>query len=257
MGINKNGDISSSSTIGFRRYLLLPWLDAAASLALETSDLGEVRQRLTEVVATNLTGTDSRRVSVDILINIWFKSAAQFQVFHATAMDLYRTSNLPTDRLWLHYGMSLLVYPFFRSCCAAIGHLSRNQDLVTRSEVKQILIAERGALGGMNRAVERIMFSLGAWEILVEAETPNAYSPRRRFLSASSREYETWMLAIGLATHRGDEIPFADLLRRTEFFPLAFTISLDEVRRHPWFAVNRQGASIDMVGLTPVVYTDR
>ena len=77
----------------------------------------------------------------------------------------------------------------------------------------------------------------------------SSYSPRRRYLSVSSRAFDAWMLAVGLEGHRGDELAFADLLRRPEFFPLSFSISIDELRRHPAFSVYRQGGSIDMVGL--------
>ena len=90
------------------------------------------------------------------LSNIWFKSANAFPYLHATAIELYGASTLATDRLWLHYGMTLLTYGFFRSSCAAIGQLSRNQDVITPAEVKRLLIAERGALGGLDKAVERV-----------------------------------------------------------------------------------------------------
>ena len=236
--------------VGFRRNIFLPWLDAAATFCLATTALAELRARLDGIVGAQIASKENRRMAVDILVNIWFKSGDDYPGLRAVALELYGASTLATDRLWLHYGMTLLTYGFFRSSCAAIGLLSRNQDAITPAEVKRLLIAERGALGGLDKAVERVIFSLRNWDLLAETDVRSSYAPRRRYLSATSRTFDTWMLAVGLEGHRGNELAFADLLRRPEFFPLRFSISVDELRRHAAFSVYRQGGSLDMVGLT-------
>lgn len=57
------------------------------------------------------------------------------------------------------------------------------------------------------------------------------------------------MLAVALQTHTGEELAFVDLVRRPGLFPFRFQMTVDELRRSPWFAVQRQGAGIDMVRL--------
>ncbi len=44
-------------------------------------------------------------------------------------------------------------------------------------------------------------------------------------------------------------VAFADLRRLPELFPFRFTVSVDRLRGHPWFAVQRQGSGWDMVRL--------
>lgn len=72
-------------------------------------------------------------------------------------------------------------------------------------------------------------------------------------LAASSIDVQSWLLAAVLAVHSREEVPFLDLIRLPELFPFAFTLSLEHLRRHPWFAVQRQGATLDMVRLVETV----
>ncbi|NIN98175.1 MAG: hypothetical protein GTO49_24980, partial [Anaerolineae bacterium] len=62
-----------------------------------------------------------------------------------------------------------LYYSFFREVTAAIGQLGRQEDSITPAMVKQRLIAGRGQLGSLEKAVERIIFSLRNWDILTES----------------------------------------------------------------------------------------
>lgn len=233
--------------VGFRRNIFLDWLDAAASAALATDDIAAARAGLAPVVAARLDSPDTQRMAVEILITIWVKSAGAQPQLHGAALDFYRASAGPADRLWLHYGMTLLAYDFFAACAGAIGQMSRTQDDITAAEARRVLVAERGALGSLNQAVDRVIFSLRDWGILLPGARRSAYAPQRRCFAASSRQLEAWLLAVVLAVHPGEELPFADLMRRPELFPFALSITVDELRLHPWFAVHRQGGGIDMV----------
>lgn len=42
-------------------------------------------------------------------------------------------------------------------------------------------------------------------------------------------------------------MPFAELLHLPELLPFRFTLSVDRLRAHPGFAVQRQGSGWDMV----------
>ena len=46
--------------VGFRRNIFLPWLDAAATFCLETTDLAELRARLDGIVGAQIVGKESR-----------------------------------------------------------------------------------------------------------------------------------------------------------------------------------------------------
>ncbi len=245
--------------IGLDRTIRLPWLDAAAAFCAEgggwveestplpPSDAAAIRARLEPVVGQDLKGAEARRKTIDILIHVWLKSRDGVPALHARAVEWFPHMQVPGDRLWLHYGLTLVTYAFFRQCLVAIGQFSRAGVAITTRMVKQRLAAERGHLGSLDRSTERAMASLRDWGVLVEAEGRHAYAPRRQAVSASSGELEAWLLACALHAHPAEELPFADLLRLPELYPFRFTLTLDYLRGHPWFAVQRQGGGWDMV----------
>jgi hypothetical protein len=233
--------------IGFNRTLYLPWLDAAAAFCGETDDPAEVRARLEPLVGQDLKGVEARRKTIDVLINIWLKSSDVAPDLHAKAIKQFQATLVSEDRLWLHYGLTLLYYPFFRECVVVIGQLSRHENTVTTKVIKQRLVAGRGQLGSLDRAAQRVVASLRHWGVLTESGQRHAYTPQRQAFLASDVEPQVWLLSCALRAHPAEELPFADLLRLPELFPFCFNLTVDHLRAHPRFVVQRQGAGWDTV----------
>ncbi len=234
--------------IGFNRNIALPWLDAAACFIVEGSDPATVRARLDPVVGAEIASPDNRRKAIDILIHIWGKTQGSHPSLHAAAVGLYPQAPAG-DRVWLHYGLTLLAYPFFRQTAAAIGRLTRQQEIISSRAVKERLVAERGQLGSQSKAIERVCFSLRHWGLLADAERQRHYRPLSQPVAAEDRQVQAWLLACALCAHPAEEIPFADLVRLPELFAFRFTLSLDDLRRDGRFAVQRQGGGWDAVRL--------
>ncbi len=233
--------------IGFNRNIFLPWLDAAAAFCAETDDPVELRERLEAVLTQDMKGVDARRKTIDILINIWLKSAEVAPELRTEAVSWFQATFVPQDRLWLHYGLTLLYYPFFRECVAIIGQIARVESTITNKVVKQRLVSERGHLGSLDRSAERITASLRNWGMLAETNQRYTYAPQRHAFPASGTDLEAWLLACALRAHPAEELPFADLLRLPEIFPFRFTLAVDNLRNDPRFVVQRQGSGWDMV----------
>ena len=233
--------------IGFNRNIYRPWLDAAAAFCAETEDPAELRARLEPVVGQRISSDVNRRKAIDILINIWFKSTEIGPQLRAEAVAYFQATPVLGDRIWLHYGLTLLYYPFFREVTSAIGQMGRHEDHLTPAMVKQRLISGRGQLGSLEKAVERIMFSLRDWGMLDETDQRYAYAPQRQAFPASSGDLEAWLLTCALRSHPAEELPFADLLHLPELLPFRFTLSVHHLRMHPGFVVQRQGSGWDMV----------
>ena len=235
--------------IGFRRNIYLVWMDAAAAYATQTTDVEIIRTRLDPVVEQQVKSHENRQVAINILLNIWARSGETHPRLYQQALDLYKQAESPAERLWLHYGLTLLTYDFFRQGLVIIGQLSRYSDTLTPKDVKKRMIAELGQLGALEKATERIIFSLRDWGILAETGQSSTYAPQRRYFAASSLAVEEWMLAVAATAHRAEAMPFSDLLRLPELFPLKFSISVDHLRRSRWFEVHRQGVGWDMVNV--------
>ena len=236
--------------IGFRRNIYLAWMDAAAAFSAETAEPSALRARLEPIIWADVASETNRRVAIDILVNIWAKSRDAHPLLRDEAVALYAQSSTANDRLWLHYGMTLLAYDFFRLGAIAVGQLSRHKDAITSREVKQRLLKEMGALGALEYAADRVVFSLRNWGVLVDSDRRHAYTPLRQHFTAATPALELWMLAVALTAHPAEQIPFADLLRLPELFPFRFQVSADDVRAESHFTVYRQGIGWEMVQLS-------
>ena len=238
--------------IGFNRNILLRWLNVAAELAAEGLPADQVRPRLDAVVSRDIASEENRRKSIDILVNIWVKTRQMVPALHEHALAMVPAVSISGEQVWLHYGLTLLHYPFFRETAAAIGQLGRREGLITPAMVKARLFAERGQLGSLEKAVERVLFSLRDWGAVGETNRAHAYAPRLAVFCASSVDLEAWLLACALHANPAGELPFADLLRLPELFPFRFTLTVDDLRGRSPFVVQRQGSGWDMVRVEAV-----
>lgn len=233
--------------LGFIRNINLTWLDAAADARLCNDDMKSIRGDLEQFLKQEINGDGARRKTIDVLVGIWHKSALIDQGLHSQALDFLL--RIPTnERVWLHYGLTLFYYPFFRQTAAIIGQFARTGEPVTNAAVKNRLAAELGHLGSINRAAERIVASLVNWGVLIHQKKGNLYLPQLQAVKSDNQELQTWLLACALSAHPSGQLPFSDLIRLPELFPFRFTVSLDNLRIIPKFIVQRQGMW-DMVGL--------
>ncbi len=233
--------------IGFNRNIKLEWLDATAAFCAETNDPAEVRARLEPVLALDRTGKEAIRKSIDILINIWLKSKDLAPVLYEQAVSHFQVSQNPDDRLWLHYGLTMLYYPFFRQCVTAIGQLSRIEDTINNKAVINRMAAEVGYLGSLERSVQRVVASLRDWGILTDSNKRYTYEPKYQAISTDNLTLEAWFLACTLTAHPVHEMPIADLLHLPALFPFQFSITLNELRSSNLFEIQRQGVGLNMV----------
>ncbi|OQX61662.1 MAG: hypothetical protein B5M51_07445 [Anaerolinea sp. 4484_236] len=238
-----------SKNIGFSRTIFHSWMDATAALRIQTNDPLKIRQELDPILSNHLTGSDAKRKTIDVLIDIWHKSADVSSTLHTQALELFQNAYVSTDHLWLHYGLSLLYFSLFRQIVITIGQMSRIKDTITRNELKKRMAAEFGHLGALDRSVERISATLTDWEILPATDKLGVYRPVRNKFKTSSTEIELWLLKCILFAHPAEALPFSDLVRLPELFPFEISITLEELREHDEFNVYREGGGWDMVVL--------
>jgi len=232
--------------IGFSRTILLDWLDVTASLCIQNIEPAEIRQRLAETISGTVTGKDARRKTIDVLTAIWLRTEKSAPQIRREALAIFPTLTSSEERLWLHYGMTLVCYPFFRKCVAAIGQVSRTEEAITRKMIKERIAGDYGHLGALDRSVERIIASLSNWGALIQADQKQKYRIQLKRFSAVET-LQSWLLTCALYAHPSEGIPFDDLIHLPELYPFKLTIGVDSLRRDARFEVHRQGGGLEMV----------
>lgn len=234
--------------IGFSRTILLDWLDATASMCIQSVDPINIRQQLASTISGTVNGVEAQRKTIDVLSAVWVKTEATAPQIRKQALELFPKLSSSDERMWLHYGMTLVYYPFFRKCVAAIGQISRTEEIITRKKIKDRIAGDYGHLGALDRSVERLMASLSDWGVLANTDQEKNYRIVLRSFS-SSENLQTWLLSCALFAHPSDALPFDDLIHLPELYPFKFTVGVDNIRRDPRFEIQRQGGGLIMARL--------
>jgi hypothetical protein len=236
--------------IGFNRVITLDWLDAIASLCLEKVSYSTLRDELVQITKERLTGEVSQRKTIDILTAIWVRIDNQYILgLRDQALQLFQMTTSSEDRLWLHYGMTLVTYPFFRLCVSEIGKMGRVDGEFSNQALKSRVSGEIGNLGAVSRSVRYIVQSLKEWGLLLPGNEKGNYSVQKNIFRASSINLEIWLLACALYAHPSTQLPFPDLIRLAELFSFRFTVSTDHLRNSSLFDIDLQGGGLEMVRL--------
>jgi len=232
--------------IGFSRTITLDWMDVTASLCLQGIEPIAIRQHLVGAISGVVHGKDAQRKTIDVLSAIWVKTEKSVPQIRQQALEIFPTLSSPQERMWLHFGMSLVCYPFFRKCAASIGQVARTQELITRKLIKDKIAGDYGHLGALDRSVERIIASLTNWGALANTDQKQQYKIQFHSFSASEN-LQSWLLTCALYAHPSEGLPYNDLLHLPELYPFNLTIGVDSLRRDSRFEVQRQGGGLEMV----------
>ena len=231
--------------VGFDRKIQLDWLDATAALCQEGLGPDAVAERLDRRLAGEVGGAEARRKTIIVLLRIWVNVPDEHKPLRDEALQLVTQTN-SVDRLWVHWGMSLLAYPFFRDVAATVGRLSRLQGVFSQAQVQRRMVERWGERTTLQRAIRRLLRTFIDWNVLRDTEVRGRYevTPMRR---TTNQTLALWFLTCALQANEADQIPLAELSQLPYAFAFGLLPFANDVRRSERFAVSRQGLDLEMV----------
>ncbi|MGH9627338.1 MAG: hypothetical protein ACRD7E_03095 [Bryobacteraceae bacterium] len=236
--------------VGISQKIKRAWLDAVLDELIRTTDERELRTFLDTHLAEELPGKESRAKRSGIILHIWSSIPPELSDIRDRAVALLpRISG--QERIWLHWGMTALAYPFFRDVAEVIGRLLTLQDDLTTAQVQARIVTTWGDRATSREAVQKLITSLADWEVLRSTKTKGHFLLARKMTTADY-DLQLWLLEALLRASATDEIEAQQLLRLPESFPFTLTATMGDLRKHEWFNIHRQGLDMDMVTLRKV-----
>lgn len=233
------------AVIGFSQKIKWVWMEALLDQLLQTTDTHELRQFLDARLKDDLPGKESRAKALGILLRIWSSVPQKEFALRDRALEL-----LPTitgqERLWLHWGMAALAYPFFRDTAEVVGRLLVLQDDFTTAQVRSRLVTTWGDRTATKEAAQKLITTLVDWEVLRSTDIKGRFLQTNKHRTASS-SLQLWLLEALLGASAADEIEAQQLLRLPEAFPFQLTVGVSDLHRHNSFDIHRQGLDMEMV----------
>lgn len=233
--------------IGFDRRLKLTWLDTTIALCQEYPDLDAdaIAGNLKQYLVGELSGTEARRKTITVLLRVWVNVNEEHTGLRDEALRLAPEIGAE-ERLWLHWGLSLLAYPLFRDVAATVGQLSRLQGAFTKAQIQRRIIESWGQRSTVQRAVRHIMSTLADWDVVQGADVRGSYSviPPRQ---TENHSLALWLLDCALQANEAEQVLLGELGQLSYIFPFDLLPFITDVRRSERFEVMRQGLDLEMV----------
>ena len=233
--------------IGVDRKIRRAWLDALLDRLVGEPDIRQLRNFLEGLLRKELAGKESRAKTIGILLRIWATVPERLQSLQLRAIDMLPEIS-GQDRIWLHWGMMILAYPFFRDNAESIGRLLALQDDFTTAQVQGRIVQTWGDRTTTKKAANSVLGSMVDWEVLRAADTKGHFLLAKK-IPPASKTLQLWLLEAHLIAASADEIEAHQLLRLPESYPFTFNVGVGDLRKHPGFVIHRQGLDMEMVAL--------
>jgi hypothetical protein len=236
-----------SAIVGFDRRLQLDWLDVTVGLCQESLDPGIVAEQLRRKLEHEIAGAEARRKTITVLLRIWVNVPAGDTDLRDEALQL-ATQIDAEERRWLHWGVSLLAYPFFRDVASTVGQLSRLQGTFSQAQVQRRMVESWGQRTTLRRAVQRVLRTFVDWDVLRDTDVRGSYEtglPRR----TENQTLAFWFLDCALEANEAEQVPLRELGQLSYIFPFDLLPFIGEIRRSERFEITRQGLDLEMVSV--------
>lgn len=225
--------------IGIDRLVRLKWLEKTASLCLADNDAAIIGRILKTDLSEHFRPDKSVvRGSIDksitVLLHVWAKAPPDLEPLRREGIGLLK--RLPEkERIAVHWGMIMAVYPFWASVAAQVGRLLRLQGSVAAAQVQRRVREQYGERETVSRRVRYVLRSYVDWGVLNEAESQGLYGAPSA-LPVDDLSLISWLVEASLHARASVTAPLRDLIDGPGLFPFR----LRPIRAESLLATSRQ-----------------
>ncbi|MEK4166430.1 hypothetical protein NST18_08105 [Anoxybacillus sp. FSL W8-0104] len=227
--------------VGFDQKIMLHHLDFTANEARKLSRK-EMYEALDYFLRSDIQGAKSRKNAITMLMKIWYLVDEETIPLRDKALEM-SPHLTKEERLLVHWGMTILAYPFFKDLVQELGKLFRLQDEVPSAVIGRKMKELYGDRRRVEVATSAVLTSIKTWGI-VDLLKSRSYKLRPK-MSITSTDLNPFITEVILRATNVTAMPIDLLHNHSLFFPFSFEISAAELRNNHQFRINRQG--VDMV----------
>lgn len=240
--------------IGFSQRTRLEWFEQTANFILAGNDKATINDSLQDLLQDKVSVEGksvrgNREKVITILLKTWLTVPREMEEFREEGLKILQ--GLPRkDRIAVHWGMTLAVYPFWGSVAVHTGRLLRLQGTAATAQVQRRIKEDYGERETASRAVRRVLRSFIDWGVLKETGDKGVYGQGNQYPIEDPRLI-AWLVEASLRARVNGSAAIKDLLDSPSIFPFRMAhISADKVASlSPRLNVLRHGLDDDLVML--------
>jgi len=208
--------------IGYNRTVKLRWLDETVDLFLagmSDADIYEaLRERLKGELSVGSTAPrGSREKTITILMRTWVRVPPPLRELRKDGVQLLHGVRR-SERLPLHWGMTMAVYPFWRVVADVTGRLFRLQGTAAPAQVQRRVKELLGEREAVARSARYVLRAFADWGVIVDSARKGEYSPSTSF-PVTDPKVATWLLEAAVTSAPDGVTDFHGLVNGPCLFP--------------------------------------
>jgi hypothetical protein len=218
--------------IGYNRTVRLRWLDQIVDLILAGQDEEQIYHILSDMLRDQLSVSStakrgSREKTITLMIKTWLRVPSGLVPFRDEGLQLFKSAT-KSDRLALHWGMTMAAYPFWRSVADATGRLFRLQGTASASQVQRRMKEVYGEREVVSRSARYVLRAFADWDVIHDIRPQGTYvpSPTVRVDKSSAA---AWLLEGSMYAGNRPSADWKTLLQSPALFPFQLQIVRSDV----------------------------
>lgn len=237
--------------IGFSQRIQLSWLEYTAGLVSSGKDRDEINAALQDLLEDKLSvghnvQRGNREKAITILLKVWQCPTTDLIALRDEGLGLL--ARLPSaQRVAIHWGMSMAVYPFFGTVAATVGRLLRLQHDASTAQVQRRIREQLGERETVARAARRIYRSFIDWGVLTETEKKGTYL-KTKPVAVADLDAAGWLTEAVLRANGDGWTPVVSLTNHPACFPFSLPpVSAAQLGKRAALETMRYGVNEELV----------
>ncbi len=237
--------------VGFDREVKLDWLNEIVEQVSKEKDGKVIKLQISDYLGKHgLIKSEAIRKTMLVLRRIWLNVPEEHILIRDEGLNQFFSIN-ETDKIWLHWGMSLLAYPFFKDIAEIIGMLHTLQDEISMEQIGRRFTERWGSRTTTRRAINRVVLSMVWWGVLEKTEKYGVYKFPKK-ITTDEKDIQKWFAHVLILANNARVTPLDQLFNLNFSFPFRLTIDGYELKRSDKLSFHREGSGLEMVSYSAV-----
>jgi hypothetical protein len=222
-----------TTQIGVDRLVRLAWLERTSALVLGGNTSIDIKSSLqNDLCDAFQSGKTEKRGSlgktITILMKVWMTTPRDLVELRNAGLNLIK--RMPKhDRIAIHWGMVMAVYPFWASVAGQVGRLVRLQGTAAASQVQRRMREQYGERETVSRRARYVLRSFVDWGVLRQTDVAGAYDPLPA-VAIAERDLAAWLIEAAVLSRAYGSMTLKSLIDSTSLFPFRLPqITADEL----------------------------
>ncbi len=222
-----------ATQIGIDRLVRLAWLERTSSLVLAGNTPSEIKSMLqNDLCDAFQSGMTEKRGSlgktITILMKVWLTTPRELSTLRVAGLELLK--RMPKqDRRAVHWGMVMVVYPFWASVASQVGRLLKLQGSAVAAQVQRRMREQYGERETVSRRTRYVLRSFVDWGVLRQTDRSGVYE-QLPAIAIPDRDLAAWMIESVVLSRTNGPMTLKSLFESTSLFPFRVTpVSADEL----------------------------